>query len=181
MLKLQLPAIELFDERTNEFVYGDAFEVELEHSLVSLSKWEEKYNKPFLSEADKTTEEVLYYIRCMALRDLSDYEVTLLGRYRAKEIENYIKAPMTATWFSKEEGAGHRHSGEAVTAELIYYWMIALNVPFECQHWHLNKLLTLIQVCNLKNKPPKKMSRGSILKNNAALNKARRAKLHSKG
>lgn len=182
MLKLQMPAYELFDEQTNEFIYTDAFEVELEHSLVSLSKWEAKYTKPFLTKAEKTTEEILYYIKCMANRDLTDREVDLLVRRHLDKIEAYIKAPMTATWFTKREGeAKSRGSGEAVTAELIYYWMVALNIPFECQYWHLNRLLTLIQVCNLKSKPPKKMSRGSILKNNAALNKSRRAKMHSKG
>ena len=182
MLKLQIPSTELFDERTNEFSYTDAFEVELEHSLVSMSKWEAHYNKPFLSKKERTTEEVLYYVRCMANKELTDQQLSLLVRYYMKSIEEYVKAPMTATWFAKQEGeSGTKGSGEAVTSELVYYWMVALNIPFECQHWHLNRLLTLIQVCNVKNKPPKKMSRSSILKNNAALNKARRAKMHSKG
>lgn len=182
MLKLHVPASELFDERTNEFTYTNDFEVELEHSLVSLSKWESKYNKPFLSKKERTNEELLFYIKCMANKELTDQQVLLLVRTSIKQIEDYIQAPMTATWFSKQEGASrYRGSGETVTSELIYYWMIALNIPFECQHWHLNRLLTLIQVCNLKNKPPKKMSKSSILKNNAALNRARRAKMHSKG
>lgn len=182
MLKLQIPSTELYDERTNEFLYTDAFEVELEHSLVSMSKWEAYYNKPFLSKKERTTEEVLYYIRCMANEELTDQQLSLLALYNMKQIEEYIKAPMTATWFTKQEGESRsKGSGEAVTSELVYYWMVALNIPFECQHWHLNRLLTLIQICNVKNKPPKKMSRSSILKNNAALNKARRAKMHSKG
>ena len=180
MLQITIPAIELWDEGKQEFVYGNEQVLQLEHSLVSLSKWESKWEKPFLSKEGKTTEETIDYIRCMTITPNVDAEVyNHLTDRIISQVNDYIDAPMTATWFSENKNSAS--TTEQITSELIYYWMIALNIPFECQEWHLNRLITLIRVCNIKNQPPKKMSRRSILSRNAALNEARRKKYNTKG
>ena len=179
MLTLTIPTQEYWDEKREEFVSSQGKTIQLEHSLVSLSKWEAKWHKPFLSKEPKTKEEIEDYVRFMTITQNVKPELyRSLTAEHYKKINAYIDDPMTATWFSKEKGRAGR---EQVTAELIYYWMISLNVPFECQKWHLNRLLTLIKVCNVKQQPDKKMSKREILANNAALNAARRAKLHTKG
>lgn len=181
MLEITIPATELWDERIEKFVYTKAYTLRLEHSLVSLSKWESKWGKPFLSKHRMTFEETIDYVKCMTLTQNVDPDAyNFLSESNLKQIEDYIEKPMTATTFLPEEGKGGSN-GEQVTAELIYYWMIALNIPFECQKWHLNKLLTLIKVCNIKNQPPKKMSKKDILSRNAALNAQRRKKYNTKG
>ena len=180
MLQITIPAIELWDEGKQEFVYGNEQVLQLEHSLVSLSKWESKWEKPFLSKEGKTTEETIDYIKCMTITPNVDAEVyNRLTDSIISQVDNYIDAPMTATWFSENKNSAS--TTEQITSELIYYWMIALNIPFECQEWHLNRLITLIRVCNIKNQPPKKMSRRSILSRNAALNEARRKQYNTKG
>ena len=180
MLEITIPETEQWDELKQEFVYTKAQTLQLEHSLISLSRWESKWCKPFLSKEDKTFEETIDYIRCMALnRYVPDEVYGCLTRSNIKQINEYISAPMTATWFSKDTAG--RSNREQITSELIYYWMIALNIPFECQKWHLNRLLTLIRVCNLKNQPSKKMSRREIMSRNAALNAARRKQLGTNG
>lgn len=180
MLYITIPAIELYDEEKEEFVNRKAQTLQLEHSLVSLSKWESKWCKAFLSKNNKTDEEVLDYIKCMTLTQNVDPEVyKYLSPDNIKQINDYIGAPMTATCFS--EDINGKTSREIVTAELVYYWMIALNIPFECQKWHLNRLLTLIKVCNIKNTPPKKRSKRDIMSRNAALNAARRQQLNTRG
>lgn len=178
MLLLTIPPIEMFNEKTDEFVYSKEIKISLEHSLVSLSKWESRWNKPFLSKDNKTLEETIDYIRCMTITQNVDPEVYFrLTDENINTINKYIESPMTATTFSDN---GHS-SREIITSELIYYWMISLNIPMECQKWHLNRLLTLIRVCNIKNAPAKKMSRREIMNRNAALNAARRKKLNSTG
>ena len=180
MLQITIPAVELWDERKQEFVITKEQTLQLEHSLVSISKWESKWCKPFLTKQEKTFEETLDYIKCMTLTQNVDPEIyNYLTNENIKEINEYIGAPMTATYFSDEKTS--KTSREQVTAELIYYWMIALNIPFECQNWHLNRLLTLIKVCSIKNQPPKKRSRKEIMRRNAALNAARRKQLNTKG
>ena len=180
MLQIIIPSMELWDEDKQEFVYSEEFVLQLEHSLVSLSKWESKWCKPFLSKDEKTDEEIFDYIKCMTVTPNVPFEIySLLTNKNLEEINSYIEAPMTATCFSKETNG--RSSREQVTSELIYYWMIASNIPFECQHWHLNRLLTLIKVCSIKNQPQKKMSRREIMSRNASLNAARRKQLNSKG
>lgn len=186
MLEITVPArkpTELWDEERQEFVYiPGAKEVTLclEHSLISLSKWESKWRKSFLSKEDKTEEETLDYIKCMTLTKNVDDEVYhRLSRENITEINKYIQAPMTATYFSKEQGG--KGSREQITSELIYYWMIALTIPVEFEKWHLNRLLTLIRVCNIKNQPPKKMSKRDIMSRNAALNAARRQQMNTNG
>lgn len=180
MLQITIPGIELWDEEHEEFVSTKETTLRLEHSLVSLSKWESKWNKVFLDKKDKTREETIDYIRCMTITQNVDPNVyKYLSDKNIQEINNYISAPMTATYFSEDKTKSN--NGEQVTSELIYYWMISLNIPMECQKWHLNRLLTLIKVCNIKNQPPKKMSKREIMSRNAALNAQRRAKLHTKG
>jgi len=180
MLQITIPAVELWDERKQEFITTKEQTLQLEHSLVSLSKWESKWCKPFLSKQEKTFEETLDYIKCMTITPNVDPEVyNYLTNENIEEINNYINAPMTATYFSDDKTV--KPSREQITAELIYYWMIALNIPFECQNWHLNRLLTLIKVCNIKNQPPKKISKKEIMRRNAALNAARRKRLNTKG
>lgn len=180
MLQIEIPGDELWDEVNEKFVSVKPTHLTLEHSLVSISKWESKWCKPFLGKDEKTPEETLDYIKCMTLTQNVDPEVYLrLDGKSIEKIKNYINAPMTATTIHEDPNAPKSH--ETITSELIYYWMIALNIPFECQKWHLNRLLMLVRVCNIKNKPPKKMSQSQLLSRNAKLNAARRQKLHSKG
>ena len=180
MLKVKIPSVEVFDEETSTF--GQAIpetELQMEHSLVSISKWEAKWNKPFLSKDKKTDEEMLDYLRCMTLNQNVNPEVYKYIPYSVmKEINAYIEAPMTATTF-KEDGT--KKNNEIITNEIIYYWMVSFNIPFECQKWHLNRLLTLIRVCSIKNSPAKKMSTKEIMARNKSLNKLRRAQLNTKG
>ncbi|MCI6805710.1 MAG: hypothetical protein MR912_08995 [Prevotella sp.] len=181
MLEITVPAAELWDEINNQFIYTKKQTLRLEHSLVSLSKWESKWCKPFLSKTDKTTQEIIDYVKCMTLtQNVPDEVYMCLTADNLREIDNYINAPMTATWFSKEDKPS-RANQEQVTSELIYYWMIAFGIPCEYQKWHINRLLTLIRICNIKNQPPKKMSKRDIMSRNAALNAARRNQLHTKG
>ena len=179
MLDIIVPASERFDERKMEFVYSKEQKLTLEHSLIAVSKWESKFEKPFLS-SEKNSYEILEYIRCMTLTQNVKPEVYLnLTEENIKDIEAYISAPMTATTFKKIERKSGRN--EIITAELIYYWMIAFNIPVEFQKWHLNRLLTLIEVCARKNEPPKKMSKRDISAQHRAINAANRAKFHTKG
>ena len=180
MITITIPEREYWDESKEEFVYSKKQTLQLEHSLVSLSKWESKYCKPFLSKEDKTYEETVDYIRCMTITQNVREEVYAnLTSENIAEIKAYIESPMTATLINDSNVRGS--SREQPTAELIYYWMIASNIPFECQKWHLNRLLTLIRVCSIKNQPPKKRSRREIMSRNAALNAARRKKYNTKG
>lgn len=179
MLDIIVPASERFDERKMEFVYCKEQKLTLEHSLIAVSKWESKFEKPFLS-SEKNSYEILEYIRCMTLTQNVKPEVYLnLTEENIKDIEAYISAPMTATTFKKIERKSGRN--EIITAELIYYWMIAFNIPVEFQKWHLNRLLTLIEVCARKNELPKKMSKRDISAQHRAINAANRAKFHTKG
>ena len=180
MIQIFVPAKELWDEVKEEYITTKDQTLVMEHSLISLSKWESKWCKPFLSKQEKTYEETIDYIKCMTLTQNVDPNVyRVLTSENMSVIDQYIEAPMTATTFS--EGRSGKMSHEIITSELIYYWMIALNIPFECQKWHLNKLLTLIKVCNIKNTPPKKMSKRDIMSRNSALNAARKKQLNTKG
>lgn len=180
MLRITIPATELWDENRQEFIRTKEQTLQLEHSLVSLSKWESKWKKAFLTKENKTYEETIDYIKCMTITQNVNPEVyRFLTNDNIEEINRYIADSMTATYFSEEKGA--RRSSETVTSELIYYWMIALQIPPEYQKWHLNRLLTLIRVCNVKNTPPKKMSRRDLMSRNAALNAARRKKYNTGG
>lgn len=182
MLELLIPATEWYDEKKNEFItiLPKDQHLRLEHSLVSLSKWESKWCKPFLSLEPKTLEESVDYIRCMTITQNVDPKAySCVNNSHIAKVNEYIEAPMTATTFWQKSNGGPK---EVVTSELIYYWMIALNIPFECQKWHLNRLLTLINVCNIKNSPDSnKMSNREIYERNRALNEARKKQYHTKG
>lgn len=180
MLEITIAERELFDEIKQEFVTIKGQTLKLEHSLVSISKWESKWNKPFLGPEEKTFDETIDYIKCMTLTQNVNPDIyKYISTDTIQEVNDYIAAPMTATTFSKDsKGGGGR---EIITSELIYYWMVALNIPFKCERWHLNRLLTLVRICNIKNEPPKKRSRGEIMSRNAALNAARRKQFNTKG
>lgn len=179
MLHITIPAIEQWDEINEQFVNINEQNLCLEHSLVSLSKWESKWKKPFFSKQQKTIDEMADYVRCMTVTQNVNSEVyKYLSVDNFKQIDEYINSPMTATQFSENNKVG---KNKQITSEIIYYWMIAFNIPFECQKWHLNRLMTLIRVCDIKNTPPKKYSQKEIMSRNAALNAARRKKLNSKG
>ena len=180
MLPIEIAKKELWDNEREEFLYIEATTLRLEHSLVSIREWESKWHKPFLSDQEKTYEETLDYIKCMTITQNVDPNVyNYLSKSIIDKITEYIEAPMTATHFMDDKNG--KRSSETTTSELIYYWMIALNIPFECQKWHINRLLTLIRVCNIKNHPSKKMSRREIMSRNTALNAARRKKLRTNG
>lgn len=180
MLTIVVPGVEMFDEDKQEFVTNGDVTVELEHSLVSLSKWESIYEKPFLGTNEKTTEEVFGYIKAMCLTpNLLEDVFFRLSESNITAVNSYIDAKMTATWFGEASGAPK--SRDVITAELIYYWMITFQIPFECEHWHLNRLFTLIRVCNIKQAKPKKMSRSEIASRNRELNARRKAQLGTAG
>lgn len=182
MIRILLPEKELYDEVNNKFVYLPSRELILEHSLVSISKWESKWHKSFLNTDNKSFDEVMDYIKCMCVEELEDEnDLYRLSEENVSDINAYIQDSMTATTFSDFSDNKNTKSREIITSEIIYYWMIANNIPFECQYWHLNKLLTLIKVCSIKNSPEKKMSTSEILSRNKALNAARRKKMNSKG
>ena len=180
MLKLYVKSAELYDEEKQEFVsVGKDTILTLEHSLVSISKWEAKWQKPFLRPEPKTQEEIISYVKYMTITQNIKPEVyDSLTSEHFTEINNYIKLSRTATTFTKKE---EKASREIITSEIIYYWMIFYGVPFECQKWHLNRLLTLIQICSNRSAPPKKMGRKELAAHNTALNKARQQKLNTRG
>ena len=183
MLTLKVPLTsEGFDHEKEEFVEPEFFFLALEHSLVSLSKWESFFEKPFLGKDKKTDEQLLWYVSAMIeTKNPPAGILQELSQSHLLEIDEYIAAKMTATTFRETKKGSNK---ETITAELIYYWMIALNIPFECQYWHLNRLLTLIEVCNLKNAPEKKLSKAEMLERQREmreLNAKRRAELGSKG
>lgn len=185
MLKIHIPETdkEFFNDKTEEFITVKCKETDitLEHSLISISKWEAKYHKPFLNiDKPKTTKEMQDYVRFMSLSSNIDPNVFLvIPQSEWTRINKYIEDKQTATTFSDEKTG--RKSREIITSELIYYWMVALQIPFECQKWHINRLLTLIKICNIKNQPAKKMNPKDVLSQNRALNAQRRARLHSRG
>lgn len=183
MLEIDIPEQELWDEENEIFIRVPKASLKLEHSLLSLKNWEAKWHKAFLKDDKKTLEEIRDYIRCMTINKVpDDFVYDFIPVTIIKDIIDYIKDPHTATWFSDrslESLKGHRK--EVITAEVIYYWMVELNIPIECQKWHLNQLITLIKVINLKNVPKKKMSPKEAAMERAALNAKRRAQYKTKG
>lgn len=186
MLKITIPDGEFYDDNKEEFVTIKGQTLQLEHSLISISNWEAKWHQPFLADREKTAEELLDYIRCMTITQNVDPNIYYnLSEKNIEDINSYIEDKHTATWFSEDEikrqtQRGGRKGG-VITSEIIYYWMTALQIPFECQKWHLNRLLTLVRVCEEKNRPPEKMSKSQIMSRNKALNEARRRALNTKG
>lgn len=180
MLRLLVVGDEYYNEETQEFETHGDFVLDLEHSLVSLSKWESIHNKPFLNEKGKTAEEIMSYISCMILSPV--YPEGILERLSPSNLEainEYIESKQTATTFGQMPERKGR--GETITSELIYYWMVAFTIPFECETWHLNRLFALIRICNIKNTPAKKLSRGEIARRNRELNEKRKAELGTTG
>lgn len=183
-LDIYIPATEYWDntdedETKHHFVDIPEAIIKLEHSLVSLTKWEIKWRKPYLSETEKTQEQKIDYIKCMSLNKVDDIYYSLLTEEQHEQINNYINDPMTATFFyNREKKFGKK---EIVTNEVIYSWLVALQIPFEVQHWHLSRLLTLVQVVNDKNTPKKKRSKSDVLKEQYAQNEARLAKYNTTG
>ena len=180
MLKITIPGIALWDEELEEFTNSKGFVLELEHSLVSLSKWESIHEKAFLGPDPKSNEEVFSYIKCMITTpDFPPEVLSRLSQDNISEIQKYIDSKMTATWFN--EPPVTKKSREIITAELIYYWMISLNIPIEFENWHLNRLFTLIKIFNVKNSKPKKMSTAEIAARNRELNAQRKAQFGTNG
>ena len=181
MLTIEVPiSPEGWDEKKQEFVDPKTQVLQLEHSLVSLSKWESKWKKSFISSTNISNEEMLDYVKCMTLtKNVSDDVYDHLTPENVKQVREYIEDPMTATTFSKE--AGGSRNKDIITSELIYYWMLTANIPFACEKWHLNRLITLIRVYSVKNDPPKKRSMRETMSRNAALNASRRQRMNTKG
>ena len=180
MLTIIVPGIEHFNEETQEFMTVDDVVLELEHSLVTLSKWESIYEKPFLGSDEKTEEEVFGYIKAMITTPNIPPEVLdRLTQENLESINTYLDAKRSATWFTEDKSAPR--SREVITSELIYYWIISFNIPMECENWHLNRLFTLIRICSVKNAKPKKMSRSEMASRNRELNAQRRAQLGTNG
>lgn len=180
MLEVEVPRTEFYDELAEEFVYVNSIVLRLEHSLVSISKWESKWKVPFYTKENKTLEQTLDYIRCMTINQNVDPKVyACLTNKDISRINDYINEDRTATTFNDENTPGSKR--DVVTSELIYFWMAQFNIPMECQKWHLSRLLTLIRIAGIKNSPEKKMSKRAILSQNHALNAARRKSLHTKG
>lgn len=180
MLKVLFGGTEYYDEEKNEFFTLEGYELELEHSLVSLSKWESKFEKPFLSEDEKSAEEILFYIECMITTENYPENVqTLIDEKLALQVKNYIEAKMSATWFNDKRPM--RRNSEALTSELIYYWMAAYQIPVEAERWHLSRLINVIRIASLKNSPPEKMGRSEQLAQQRELVARRRAQYGSRG
>lgn len=179
MLQITVQIPEQYDEISGVILSGYECQLELEHSLFAISKWEAKHKKPFLTKDDKTYEESIDYIRCMTLNKVDEIVYSYLGQKEMDEISEYMDDSQTATWFSDINKTPP--SREIITSEVMYSLMVMLQIPFECQYWHLNRLTTLIRVINIKSKPSKKMGRNELFSRNKALNEARKRKLGSKG
>ena len=181
MLSINIKSRELFDERTSEFITVKGGTLKLEHSLVSISKWESKWKIPFLYKKKKTNAQIDDYIRCMSVNgDPDPILIASISSEDKNRIIDYIEEKQTATWFSNLDDKRNTQS-DVITSELIYYWMIEYQIPHEYEKWHLSRLLTLIEICNRKNSTPKKMSQAEIIARNKALNAERKARLHSRG
>lgn len=180
-LEIKIKENELWDENREEFVQVRGQTIHIEHSLYAIAKWESQTKKPFLSEENLHGELLLEYIRCMTLEEGVDRDSYKgISRYDIERVRQYMNDSMTATWF-KQDPAKSKRPGKVITAEIIYYYMVELGIPFECEHWHFNRLMTLITVCIEKQQPPKKMAKKDVLSQYANLNAARRARLKSKG
>lgn len=179
MLEIEVPETEYFDDATSLFVKRPGKILRFEHSLLSVSKWEAHFEKAFLSKAEKTPEEMLNYIHYMRLDPGPISDLYSLTKEHFVEINAYMNSKATATTF--QDRASGRQSTEIITSELMYYWMTAYQIPFECETWHLNRLMALIKICSIKNAPQKKMRRSEILARNRTLNEQRLSKYNTSG
>lgn len=179
MLTITVNGQEFFNEETQEFESHGDIVLNLEHSLISLSKWESEFEKPFLGDSKKSAEEIYGYIKAMIINEHPDDILLKLSDKNIQQINSYIESKRSATTFGSMPE--RRGKGETVTSELIYFWMVTFNIPFECETWHLNRLFALIRICNLKNAPQKKMSKNEIAMRNRELNAKRKAELQTRG
>lgn len=188
MLKIKIPKQDLWNEENEKFIHIDKeITINLEHSLISISKWEQIWKKPFLTKDQLTQEQTLSYIKCMCLNNIEDDKYyKALTPDNIKTINEYLQDPMTATFFNEQEKK--KEKNRIITNELIYYWMISYNIPKECEKWHINRLLTLIKVCGAELEAQEKRSKGkskplskSELSNRSKINAQRRALLNSRG
>lgn len=180
MLTIVIEGEESFNNEEQTFETLNDVVIELEHSLLSVSKWESKFQKPFLAAGKKTSEELFEYLKAMVVTPSIDLDVLYsCSQKNLDTIQEYIDSSQSATTFGvmpERQGLG-----EVITSELIYYWIVAFKIPFECQTWHLNRLFALIRICNIKNSKPKPMSRMELAQRNRELNAKRRAELGTTG
>lgn len=180
MLTITVPESRQFNQITQEFIYIKETTLKMEHSLVSISKWEAMYGKPFISTTKKTTKETIDYVKCMTItQNVPDEVFYSLSDENLRKIQQYIDSPMTATYVS--DGPATKGKSEIITSEVIYYYMTAFQIPVEFEKWHLNRLLMLIKVCNAKNQPAKKMNKNEILRQQDAINEMRKRQLGTNG
>jgi hypothetical protein len=180
MLVITIVEDELFNNETQEFIPINSVTLELEHSLLSVSKWESKYQKPFLAAGEKSVDEIFDYIKLMVIT--KDVPPEVFGRFSSQNLDAvnaYIESKQSATTFGEMPKKPGR--SETITSELIYYWMVMFNIPFECETWHLNRLFSLIRICNVKNSKPKKMSRSEMIQQRNELNARRKAEMGTSG
>lgn len=180
MLEITIPKTDLWDEEHEKFISIEKTDLQLEHSLVSISKWESKWHKPFMVNNEKSNAELLDYIKCMTLSEnVKDEVYYAFNDTLFNAINDYIDDPMTATKFSEiQSSSGY---GEVITSEIIYYKMCSFNIPVEFQNWHINRLITLIRIFDIKNSPAKKMSQSELIRRQAEINEMRRKKYNTKG
>lgn len=188
MLHIVVPQREWLNEETNEFIYSKETSLTLEHSLISLSNWEMRFEKPFLNnEKTLSKDELIEYVKCMTVQPKNVDDLVYLSLYYCddllEEISKYINKNMTATWFSEDEIAkpSNPYNREIITSEVIYYWMVKFGIPVQFEKWHLNRLMTLIRVFEAKETKPKKRSRNEIMASRRALNEKRKKMLNTRG
>ena len=179
MLEIELPGGEFYDEAKNEFIELEGKKIQLEHSLISISKWESKWKKPFFEKGNLTSESFLDYILCMCMtKNVTLKDINYLSKGSLDRISDYMNEQRTATWFRDKNSSSH----EIITSEVLYYQMFSLGIPIECEKWHISRLLTLIRVFAAKDPNNKqKMGRRDIMAQNHALNEARKKKYKTKG
>lgn len=181
MLQIEIPYQEFYNEATGEFDHIEPCTLNLEHSLISLSKWESKWKKAFLSETGFSRAELIDYVKCMTLNQKVDPKVyQTLTMAQIDKVREYISDPHTATTVYDTRKNNRYSKNEKITSEVIYYQMIALGIPFECEKWHLNRLMMLIRICAIKG-TNLQMSQAELFAQNRQLNAARRAAMNSRG
>lgn len=182
MLEITIPGSEDFDEVTNEFKSVKGGKLYLEHSLRSISAWEAKFKKPYLSDKQKTTAESIYYVKCMTInkKEVDDSLYLRLTFEDFKKINDYCEDPMTATTIT--DRSNKKPGKSIITSEEIYWQMSQYNLdPEFYEKWHFNRLVTLLRICSIRSNPNDKMSKKDILAQNRALNAARRRKHGTRG
>lgn len=181
-IEVTIPDQEMWDSEKNEFVYVKGCTIRMKHSLLSISKWEMTWKKPFLKPGYvMTEEETLDYYRCMTITQNVDPGIyRYIPTSEQEKINKYIETPMSAYIPQNKKSGGVKHT---FVSEHIYYWMTAANIPQSYEKWHLSRLLNLLEIAANENDPKKskKMSRGEIYKQNQELNSARRKALGTHG